>query len=128
MQSLNPKSNLVVASFESDSDVIRVVRLQKFWVSRMPLPNFVAKGSVQSVYPIACNPQWDVRTQSMMFERALINLGYTSKDIRKNVMIQGMAPRFIVASANPGMVLYNIDKGLLVIDMSVTHLDDKWTP
>lgn len=117
-----------MARFESDDDVVRVVRLQKFVVGRAPLPQFAQSGSHQAVYPISCSPAWDLRTQVMMFERALINLGYTTKDIRKNVMTVGLASRFIVAVNQQGMVLYYLDKGLLIIDMSMTALEDKWTP
>lgn len=128
MKNLNAKPQVETARFESDDDVVRTVRLQKFVVGRAPLQQFAQSGSNQTVYPIACSPAWDLRTQVMMFERALINLGFTTKDIRKNVMTVGLAPRFIVAVNQQGLVLHYLDKGLLIIDMSMTALEDKWTP
>lgn len=127
MQSLNPK-NVEVAAFGSDLDVVRVARTHKFVVGRAPLPQFASKGSAESVYPMSCDPAFDLRTQSIMFERVLKTLGYQVKEIQKNLMVSGMATRFMVAVNQNGMVMYNIDKGLLVVDLNKTSLPDKWVP
>lgn len=126
MQSLNPK--IETAGFDSDLDVVRVARNMKFIVGRVPLPQFAAKEGSETVYPISCDPAYDLRTQSMMFERVLHTIGYQAKEIKKNLMISGMAPRFMVGSSQLGTVVYNIDKGLLTVDLQKTTLPDKWVP
>jgi len=126
MQSLNPKSE--TAGFDSDLDVCRIARNLKFIVGRVPLPQFATKDGGETVYSISCDPAYDLRTQGMMFERVLHTLGYTAKDIRKNLMVTGMATRFMAASSQLGTVVYNIDKGLLLVDLQKTMLPEKWVP
>lgn len=126
MQSL--KRSEVTAAFESDADVLRVVRQHKFVVGRIPLPQFAPAKSGDAVYQISCDPKFDLRTQTVLFERALAALGYKSTDMRKSIMTTGLSPRFIAAVSQQGFVLYNIDKGLITVNLTRVQLPDNWTP